>query len=414
MSVGLQQRLARGHPVAVAAQRVDLAVVRHVAVRVRERPRRERVGREPGVHDGQRARHALVGEVRVERLDLRLGEHPLVDDGARRQAGEVGAGGCARRACAGRRCGAPARCRSRRRGRPRTAGGNPAWRRGPWGRCRRRRGRRAARASRGPAGPPRRRAGRSPRRPRPPSPRRAGRKAVPTAYAPAAGSSKSTTARKNSSGTWIRMPAPSPVFDLAAAGTAMLHSEQRGEGLADDAVIAATGEVGDQGDAARVVLELRGVEPRRGTRWVRSQDASCRLGAPRYRPSGRRDRLGRSIRPMRGRRWLWLTDAHARLRAPGQHRASWSGGLRTPARRPDAVVGRRPAVRTVTSAHASAGAVSQGQCRTSERRFARQSCSDDLNRSRPPRSGWLGRVMCTARFVRMSPRRVRAVGGRQE
>ena len=43
----------------------------------------------------------------------------------------------------------------------------------------------------------------------------AGRNAMPTAYDPASGRSKSTTARRNASGTWTRMPAPSPVFSSA-------------------------------------------------------------------------------------------------------------------------------------------------------------------------------------------------------
>ena len=38
------RRLARRHPVVVAAQRVDFAVMRDVAVRMRQRPRWERVG----------------------------------------------------------------------------------------------------------------------------------------------------------------------------------------------------------------------------------------------------------------------------------------------------------------------------------------------------------------------------------
>ncbi|CAB4674511.1 unannotated protein [freshwater metagenome] len=42
-----------------------------------------------------------------------------------------------------------------------------------------------------------------------------GRYAVPAAYIPAAGSSKSTTARKNSSGTRNKMPAPSPLSGSA-------------------------------------------------------------------------------------------------------------------------------------------------------------------------------------------------------
>jgi hypothetical protein len=38
-----------------------------------------------------------------------------------------------------------------------------------------------------------------------------GRNALPTAYSPAAGSVKEATARRNSSGTCVMMPAPSPV-----------------------------------------------------------------------------------------------------------------------------------------------------------------------------------------------------------
>ena len=50
----LQQAFARPHPVDVAAQRVDLAVVRDEAIRMRQRPRRERVGREALVHERER------------------------------------------------------------------------------------------------------------------------------------------------------------------------------------------------------------------------------------------------------------------------------------------------------------------------------------------------------------------------
>ncbi|MDF2554571.1 MAG: hypothetical protein K0R60_466 [Microbacterium sp.] len=34
---------------------------------------------------------------------------------------------------------------------------------------------------------------------------------MPAAYSPTGGSSNSTTARRNASGIWVRMPAPSPV-----------------------------------------------------------------------------------------------------------------------------------------------------------------------------------------------------------
>ena len=88
-------RLARTHPVDVPAQRVDLAVVRDHAIRVRELPARERVRREAGVHERQRAREARVAEVRVVAPELRRGQHPLVDERARGEArhDEVGAGG---------------------------------------------------------------------------------------------------------------------------------------------------------------------------------------------------------------------------------------------------------------------------------------------------------------------------------
>ena len=49
--LGRELRFARAHPVDVAAQRVDLAVVRDHPVRMRELPARERVRREARVHE---------------------------------------------------------------------------------------------------------------------------------------------------------------------------------------------------------------------------------------------------------------------------------------------------------------------------------------------------------------------------
>ena len=88
-------RLARAHPVDVAAKRVDLAVVSDHPVRMRELPARERVGRVAGVHERERRRGALVLQVRVVAGQLRRGQHALVDHGAGREARdhEVGAGG---------------------------------------------------------------------------------------------------------------------------------------------------------------------------------------------------------------------------------------------------------------------------------------------------------------------------------
>ena len=81
--------LARLHPVHVAAERVDLAVVGDVAVRVGARPAREGVRREARVDHREARGERLGGEVRVERRELVGVQHPLVDDGARREARDV-------------------------------------------------------------------------------------------------------------------------------------------------------------------------------------------------------------------------------------------------------------------------------------------------------------------------------------
>ncbi len=82
---------AGAHPVAVALDGVDLAVVRDEAVRVGERPGREGVGGEPRVDQRDGGGEAAVGEVREERLQLPGGEHALVDEGAGGERGEVDA-----------------------------------------------------------------------------------------------------------------------------------------------------------------------------------------------------------------------------------------------------------------------------------------------------------------------------------
>ena len=58
--VGGELTLARPHPVAVAGERVDLAVVGDQPVRVGQRPARERVGREARVQQRERRGAALV------------------------------------------------------------------------------------------------------------------------------------------------------------------------------------------------------------------------------------------------------------------------------------------------------------------------------------------------------------------
>ena len=95
----------------VAAQRVDLAVVAEEAERLRELPRRERVGAEALVHHRERAHHRLVVEVAVEAGELLGEEQALVDDRARREARDVEA--IRARSCRSRGPCAPPTCGSR-------------------------------------------------------------------------------------------------------------------------------------------------------------------------------------------------------------------------------------------------------------------------------------------------------------
>ncbi len=87
--VGLKERLAGAHPVDVAAQRVDFAVVGDHAVRVRELPAGERVCAEARVEHAERALHAPVGQVWEVIADLGRDQHALVDQCLRREAGHV-------------------------------------------------------------------------------------------------------------------------------------------------------------------------------------------------------------------------------------------------------------------------------------------------------------------------------------
>ena len=84
-----QERLAGLHPVDVAVEGVDLAVVRDVVVRVRTFPAREGVGREARVDKREGGVHRRVGEVAEILTDLFGHEHALVDDGAAGQGARV-------------------------------------------------------------------------------------------------------------------------------------------------------------------------------------------------------------------------------------------------------------------------------------------------------------------------------------
>ena len=85
----LHHALARAHPVEVALDGVDLAVVRHHPVRVGQRPFGEGVGREALVHQRERGDHAWIGQVLVVLAHLVGQQQALVDDGAAAHAGHV-------------------------------------------------------------------------------------------------------------------------------------------------------------------------------------------------------------------------------------------------------------------------------------------------------------------------------------
>ncbi len=90
--VGRHRGLTGRHPVDVAAQRVDLAVVGDVAVGMGQLPRRERVGREALVHQGERRGEGRVGEVLEVVAELSGEQQALVDDRAGRHRHGVIAG----------------------------------------------------------------------------------------------------------------------------------------------------------------------------------------------------------------------------------------------------------------------------------------------------------------------------------
>ena len=87
--VRAEQFLTGAHPVAVALDGVDLAVVGDHPERVRQFPAREGIGGEPGVHQRQRGGQPLVVQFGEDLLQLVGGQHALVDQGARGERGEV-------------------------------------------------------------------------------------------------------------------------------------------------------------------------------------------------------------------------------------------------------------------------------------------------------------------------------------
>src|SRR5215472_801780 len=81
--------LACAHPAAITDDRVDLAVVRDVAERLRELPRRLRVRRVTLMENRELGREFGVMQVFVETGELPGREQPFVNHGARREGAEI-------------------------------------------------------------------------------------------------------------------------------------------------------------------------------------------------------------------------------------------------------------------------------------------------------------------------------------
>src|SRR4030095_6130446 len=77
------------HPVDVAAQRIDLAVVTEVTIRMSPGPIWKSVGTEARVDERQPRFQQRINQVGVEIHQLISRQHSFVDDGSRRQTGNV-------------------------------------------------------------------------------------------------------------------------------------------------------------------------------------------------------------------------------------------------------------------------------------------------------------------------------------
>ena len=90
--IGLERGAAGEHPVAVAEQRVDFAVMCDGAEGLGDAPVGQRVGRVALVEEGERGGGARIGQVGVEAAQLRGDHQALVDDGAGGERDDVGLG----------------------------------------------------------------------------------------------------------------------------------------------------------------------------------------------------------------------------------------------------------------------------------------------------------------------------------
>ena len=87
--IALEHGLAGVHPVDVAAQGVDFPVMRDVAVGMSAVPTGEGVGGKTGMDQGQGAFHRRVPEIGIKLIHLLGQEHPLIDQRAAGEAGNI-------------------------------------------------------------------------------------------------------------------------------------------------------------------------------------------------------------------------------------------------------------------------------------------------------------------------------------
>ena len=155
-----------------------------------------------------------------------------------------------------------------------------------------------------------------------------GRKMMPLPYWPTAGKRMRAlrqTSSLNACGICSRTPAPSPVFDFAAASAAVVEVLQYLDRLLEDPVRLVALDVDDETDAAGIVLVARIVEalfPRRPERHGRVLD---HLGSV---PGCEEDSCSRL---MLGPAWIRLASVRRRRTAcPGENRVDGALTVRRP------------------------------------------------------------------------------------
>ena len=165
----------------------------------------------------------------------------------------------------------------------------------------------------------------------PRAPRRAAGTRGRRRTAPAGGSAmprRAASLRKNRSGIWMRMPAPSPVFASQPQAPRCSQVDEDLQRLPDDRVRAPALDVDDEADAAGVVLVARVVE-------AVGRKVAVRCGTRIYVPQRARRKTDSTHRIHAF--CLWMRYAY-RAWAAIVRRASWPAGLDTPWARPCYVV----------------------------------------------------------------------------